>query len=273
MEAVAYFIKGVARELRIFPSFFQFFYDYQAAKREKLIDNDNDIETFKRRWLKHTPSGSYFDFNGAKIPDVSSSKEKLQTLKMIFEDVFLFPCFLNDNYEKYIVNYLDRFMGEGPYGYTDGIFDVTVKKNDVVIDAGAWIGDFSAYASSKGAVVYAFEPVNETYQWLCKTQVLNNLNGGIFPVPKGLSERTQEVNIAISTTNSGSNSILGRYSSRNEKILVTTLDQFVEENSIERVDFIKADIEGAEREMLKGATNVLKNLCSQAGYMYLSFTG
>jgi hypothetical protein len=32
----------------------------------------------------------------------------------------------------------------------------------------------------------------------------------------------------------------------------------VEENNIECVDFIKADIEGFEREMLKGATNVLK---------------
>jgi tRNA G37 N-methylase Trm5 len=69
-------------------------------------------------------------------------------------------------------------LGEGPYGYTDGDFDVTVKKRDVVIDAGAWIGDFSAYAASKGAITYAFEPANDTFQWLCKTRELNNVNGG-----------------------------------------------------------------------------------------------
>jgi hypothetical protein len=43
-----------------------------------------------------------------------------------------------------------------------------------------------------------------------------------------------------------------------EKVSVITLDKFVEENPLEHVDFIKADIEGFEREMLKGATNVLK---------------
>ena len=37
-----------------------------------------------------------------------------------------------------------------------------------------------------------------------------------------------------------------------------TLDAFVERNNIEHVDFIKADIEGAERNMLRGATRILK---------------
>jgi len=41
-------------------------------------------------------------------------------------------------------------------------------------------------------------------------------------------------------------------------IQVTTLDKFVEDNNLKQVDFIKADIEGAEREMLKGAVNTLK---------------
>jgi hypothetical protein len=36
-----------------------------------------------------------------------------------------------------------------------------------------------------------------------------------------------------------------------------TLDGFVHENNLEKVDFIKADIEGAERYMLMGAKNVL----------------
>jgi hypothetical protein len=43
-----------------------------------------------------------------------------------------------------------------------------------------------------------------------------------------------------------------------ERIAITTLDKFVEEKKLTRVDFIKADIEGAERDMLRGAANVLK---------------
>jgi len=45
---------------------------------------------------------------------------------------------------------------------------------------------------------------------------------------------------------------------RKETISITTIDKFVEDNKLSRVDFIKADIEGAERYMLQGATNVLK---------------
>ena len=37
-----------------------------------------------------------------------------------------------------------------------------------------------------------------------------------------------------------------------------TLDEYVSSNGIPRVDFIKADIEGAERDMLKGATGILR---------------
>jgi FkbM family methyltransferase len=262
-EAVAYFLKGAARELKFFPSFFVFFYEYQAARRIRKDEETNafrEIEIFKQKWRKQDEEKSYFDFNGAKLPDISDSEEKLRTLKMIFEDTFLFHCFLNDNYDKYIVDYLDRFMGEGPYGYVDGYFDVTVKKGDTVIDAGAWIGDFSAYASSKGARVYAFEPVKETFQWLCKTKLLNNVKGGggILPIQKGLGSSECETNIAHYTDNSGANTVTVKSGINTEKISITTLDKFVEENKPERVDFIKADIEGSERDMLKGATNVLK---------------
>jgi FkbM family methyltransferase len=248
-ETITYFIKGVARELKIFPSFFQSIYDHLA------------IKALKKKWLKE----SCFDFNGIKLPDISNSNEKLRTLKLVFDDVFLFPCLYSDNYDKNLVNYLDRFMAEGPYGYTDGTFDVTVKAGDVVIDAGAWIGDFSAYAASKGATAYAFEPVEETFQWLCKTKELNNANNGgqIYPVRKGLGSSECEMSIVHDNENSGANTISTISGKRNksmteEKITITTLDQFVEENHIEKVDFIKADIEGAERDMLRGATHVLK---------------
>jgi len=43
-----------------------------------------------------------------------------------------------------------------------------------------------------------------------------------------------------------------------ETIEVTTIDEFVNEYNINRVDFIKADIEGYERYMLAGAKETLK---------------
>jgi hypothetical protein len=59
---------------------------------------------------------------------------------------------------------------------------------------------------------------------------------------------------------SGSNTVVKNYIAANltEKIKITALDNFVHEQKLERVDFIKSDIEGAERDMLKGARGVLK---------------
>jgi FkbM family methyltransferase len=246
-EAIAYFVKGVARELRIFPSFF-------LRYHEKIANR-----SIKKRWLKRNDECVYFDFNGAKLPNISDSSEKMNALRSVFNDVFLIPCFYGDNYNKNLMKCLDDYMGDGPYGYIDGVFNVTVQKNDVVIDAGAWIGDFSAYAASKGTTVYAFEPVKETFQWLCKTRDLNNVNGMggvILPIQKGLGDIERNMNISVNSM--GSSIVIRQDDSITEQIPVTTLDRFVEENKLEQVDFIKADIEGAERDMLRGATNVLK---------------
>jgi FkbM family methyltransferase len=135
---------------------------------------------------------------------------------------------------------------------------VTVKAGDVVIDAGAWIGDFSAYAASKGACVYAFEPVTETYNILIKTAELNQ--NKIIPVKAGLGASDFDTDISLDNdVNSGSASMIVKRTDETEKIHITYLDNYVRENGISKVDFIKADIEGAERDMLKGAEWTLKN--------------
>jgi FkbM family methyltransferase len=117
-------------------------------------------------------------------------------------------------------------------------------------------GDFSAYAASKDAIAYAFEPVEDTFQLLCETAILNN--DKIHPVQKGLGDCECEMMISIEESNSAANSITMERDFAGEKISIITLDKFVEENKLSRVDFIKADIEGAERSMLKGSYNVLK---------------
>jgi FkbM family methyltransferase len=70
--------------------------------------------------------------------------------------------------------------------------------------------------------------------------------------------REGNIPIYINEKNSGGNTAIKHTDLSSEIISITTLDKFVEENNIERVDFIKADIEGAERDMLKGAAMTLK---------------
>jgi FkbM family methyltransferase len=91
------------------------------------------------------------------------------------------------------------------------------------------------------------------------------LNKNIYIIPYALSDRNEETEIEIpsfgrSILDMAGSSIVRKFqNSRKEKIETITIDEFVEKNNIKRVDFIKADIEGAEKLMLKGAYNVLKN--------------
>jgi FkbM family methyltransferase len=215
---------------------------------------------FIKIWLEK-PSGAeaVFNFNGALLPESAS----YLIIPEIFADTFLFPMFCADNYGKDLVEMLEKDMPEGPYGYRDGGFDVSVKAGDVVIDAGAYIGDFSAYAAAKGAVCYAFEPTEATFQTLKKTAELNG--GKVIPVQKGLGSIEGEVELFIDNGNAGGNTINANRSGAGKRkknintIKITTLDTFVREQGLTKVDFIKADIEGAERDMLAGARNTLRD--------------
>ena len=248
-EAIAYFIKGTARELKIAPSFF---YKWH----EKIA-----INAFNKRWLKKNGEALFFDFNGAKLPAVLEPKI-YESLRYIFEDVFLFSCFYNDKYEKDFINFMDQYvLDEGPYSYCDNNFKVIVEQGEIVIDAGAWIGDYSAYAASKGAIVYSFEPDMKLFELLCKTKELNKAGNQerIFPVQKGLGSIECKMSLSADTGSGVGNSIvIDRGAGKSELIDVITLDSFVQEKKLEKIDFIKADIEGAERDMLRGAYNVLK---------------
>ncbi|MDR2659639.1 MAG: FkbM family methyltransferase [Spirochaetaceae bacterium] len=240
---------------------------FQSEKHNKALHflKKNKIGVispeFRKIWLeKKQTRDSFFNFNGALIP----YWPKVEELRYVFLDTFLFSVLLNDDYSAKLVEKLEEYMPEGPYSYQDKTFDVTVKHGDIVVDAGAWIGDFSAYAAAKGAISYAFEPTNETFKMLENTAHLNSGwgGGGIYPVQKGLGEFIGEVMLSVDTNGTGeSNSIINKNKISaigTEKIKITTLDAFVHEQNIKKIDFIKADIEGAERDMLKGANNVLK---------------
>ena len=83
-------------------------------------------------------------------------------------------------------------------------------------------------------------------------------NGAIIPVEAALSKTTGMASLYLSEFSCVDNSLLERLPYR-KKIAVrqTSVDAFVREHALPRVDFIKVDIEGAERLMLTGAQETL----------------
>lgn len=141
---------------------------------------------------------------------------------------------------------------------------VQIEKNDIVFDLGANIGMFSCVAAAKGGHVYAFEPTPETRELLNQNASLYDcLYVEEYAVSNEDGEAVFMINdMSTDYKNTGCNSLLeGRIKKEcasQIKVKTIKIDTFVKENHIRRVDYIKADIEGAERYMLMGARETLK---------------
>lgn len=147
-----------------------------------------------------------------------------------------------------------RYVDEGPYEWED----VRIEEGDVVFDCGANLGVFSLLAAYKGAEVYAFEPISAARAELRKTLDLNPaLKERVHIVPAALSDSEGSAEFTVlDGTLVGSSMVLSQQG-RKETARLTTVDAFCEAEGVSP-DFIKADIEGAERQMMQGAVETLK---------------
>jgi len=119
-----------------------------------------------------------------------------------------------------------------------------IKKDSIVIDAGANLGAFSRLASRlapKGKI-YAFEPTPETFKTLsANTRGCSNINCYLLGLGDIQSQKTLLILENWTGGNSMSDSLVASTLSPKEQITVqvTTIDRFVVEQKIFHVDFIK----------------------------------
>jgi FkbM family methyltransferase len=141
------------------------------------------------------------------------------------------------------------------------------KPGAVIIDIGAHIGLFSVIAAQvtgKSGKVFAFEPAPSTFALLQKTVVINHEEQVIETHQKAVGKETGKITFFISDDKADNSNSLVKY--KEDRLLhgidvaVTTIDNFVQEKNINRLDFIKIDVEGAEYDTLQGAVHTLKNL-------------
>jgi len=143
-----------------------------------------------------------------------------------------------------------------------------VKRGDIVFDIGAHLGFFSYHAKLKGAeMIYAFEPNPYACEILKKhAQLWNIVNLIVHDCALHSEKGDLELFIPKNHLASVSTTVQNRHETvlekfeYTEKIVVKaiTLDDFVHENRIERVDFIKIDVEGSEKEVIEGAEKTIK---------------
>ncbi len=134
--------------------------------------------------------------------------------------------------------------------------DAVIKHGDLVFDLGANLGTFSRLAFAKGAAkVVAFE-AQAVYQRCLQRTFSREITQGTFELicSPVWSRRT--------TVRFTGRSMVGHVAADGEEDGVTmesvTLDQVVDALRLPGVDFLKADIEGAERHALEGASGLMR---------------
>lgn len=135
--------------------------------------------------------------------------------------------------------------------------DNFIPPNSVIFDIGANIGNHTLYWAKKRNqnIIYAFEPVKDTYKILCKNIEINELKN-VYTYNVGFSDtKTKASEIKFRIQNTGDTHLKH---DENGPYKLVTLDQFVEENHIEKIDFIKIDVEDMEINVLKGSIKTLE---------------
>lgn len=131
-----------------------------------------------------------------------------------------------------------------------------LRPGDVIFDVGANYGYYSialATRLQKACEVHAFEPNLPAYQQLVKHIEMNNLTDVITTHRVALSDAEGTGSMVGRPDNSGAASV----QPGEGDIVLTTLDAFTQAKGINRIDFMKIDIEGFEERLLRGGGDTI----------------
>lgn len=174
-----------------------------------------------------------------------------------------------------------REIGIGNYGDLDETGESNLlrfisgkisKKKSVVFDVGANIGSNGQYANLfrryfPRARIFAFEPNPHAYLELCRATMNdhNQINEDLaLGVKNGIMSHFADPSIDKTELSGVNGEIFSEFFKFKKKPLrydvkVRTLDSYCRIKKIEKIDFLKVDVEGSEYSVLLGAKKMLRS--------------
>jgi len=172
--------------------------------------------------------------------------------------------------EKYLENilYSRQYHDENVF-----LLDKYLSEGSVIFDIGANVGlyacAYAQYFKSLNVKIYAIEAAKNNFNYLQNNINLNHFtNIEAFNLALGKEKGELEITLpsedfignAVGDNIKGEKLIMAEKtpSSYVQKVEMVTLDEWVENNKIEKCDFIKIDIEGAEFFVFLGGQKFIK---------------
>jgi FkbM family methyltransferase len=151
--------------------------------------------------------------------------------------------------------------------YEAGTLDVLrriLRTGDTFLDVGANIGLMTLAASrwaGRDGRVYAFEPVPETYDLLRRNLEINgSANVHARCLALGSTSGTARVYERPEVNRGAASLVRPENPTRDHRVEVGTLDEFLHGEGVEDVRAVKADVEGWELEVLRGGRRLFSRV-------------
>jgi len=211
----------------------------------------------------HLPFAAWHDMLGILVPRFIVSKPlgESMPLKVLERDTEPCPVLWGTLFGSFWGRETDReALGLVVLEQVFAIYQqgpVRIRPGDVVFDVGGQLGVFTRIALTKGAAkVIVFEPEPTNIACIEKTFAREITSGQVVVVKAAAWKEKGNLRFKGNTLTFR----LGAETDMNGSIEVSavTIDAIAQHPGINRVDFIKMDIEGSERYALAGAEKVLK---------------
>lgn len=196
------------------------------------------------------------------LRDILGGKKRKESVQVMLPDGFnaLRQCrngpMLYNRHDIYVGGSLEKY-GEFSTSEVD-FFRSLLHPGMYVVEVGANIGTHTVELShlvGHAGRVYTFEPQRLVFQNLCANLALGQCDN-VFAYQMAVGDKAGEIVVPAvsyeSRNNFGGISLLG-HNSLGETVSLATLDSF----NLPRCDFIKADVEGMECEVLRGAQKTI----------------
>ena len=198
-------------------------------------------------WILNLLSPSCSILSSFKIKNIL----KEENFQIIYFSNIEHPIFLSKNIPLHSIYQViaEQFYKWHWHNYQ--IPQTQVEINDVVFDCGCAEGIFPLMIYNKCSKVYSFEPLEDYQIGLNKTfaKIQN-----VFIINEALGDKVGSIGFAKSGIQS---SIANNDNEGNVIVKINTIDNFCTSNNCV-VNYIKADIEGYELQLLKGASDSIK---------------
>lgn len=136
--------------------------------------------------------------------------------------------------------------------------DALIHSDKTFVDIGAHVGTYSWICGKKAAHTYSFECSPEIFCYLAANIALHGMVDRISPYSCALGDREGSIDYFLRAPDGGGNGVKSVYPKDTQcktiAVPMKTLDSF----HLENIGLIKIDVEGFEKEVLKGAEETLK---------------